>query len=327
MCIEFKRKSIRPIYPVICFQLQGLTWCALRLPIQTEEKIDGEGQPSSIVSTKLYILFLQLCSIVFSLLVHIFFKKCLLKITPIHRLYKNSSSKILLLCFIIDFASIESVVCGSITKTIKYLKIVIEEYTPTIAWLNDTSRMNILNVIKIICRFLLKSLILLCYLGFWLLVFLFLLVVYFAAILIGLFYFVIVLSYFVYLPLYAIFGLVPACVFTVALIILIAFTMVAEPVQTSSRLLFDVLEKFLFVISKTFLFLFFFMPYYSVISGALYLLACVLPFGTLETIHFLIVFLLFSSTTIGFFFLCRKSKKTWFWQRQRCPQFAMQCIV
>ena len=113
------------LYIVICFQLQGFTWCALRLRI--EEKIDGEGQPFSIESSILYTLITQLFGIVFSLLVHIFFKKCLRILIPIYRLYENSSSKILLLCFIIDFASI---VCGSITKTIKHLKIVIEEYIP-----------------------------------------------------------------------------------------------------------------------------------------------------------------------------------------------------
>ena len=118
LLIERKRNSIRPIYPVICLQIQGFIWCGLRL--QTDNKFNDEFQSSSIDRRVVYIWIVQLFSIVFALLVHLIWK-CRQIITPIHQLYKNSSSKILLLCFVVDFELIESLLIICLTRVMKYL--------------------------------------------------------------------------------------------------------------------------------------------------------------------------------------------------------------
>ena len=111
---------------------------------------------------------MQLFSVVFALLLHIFFKKCLRKINPIqNRLYKSSSSKIMLLCFVVDLVLIESMQHKYITAITKCLKNEVESYNPNIPWLNNTSKKSILSSIKIIITFLLKILILFCILGFY----------------------------------------------------------------------------------------------------------------------------------------------------------------
>ena len=74
--------------------------------------------------------------------------------------------------------------------------------------------------------------------------------------------------------------------------------------------------------SKTFLFLIAFVPYYAIISAALYLLVFFLPFPTAKPFYIFRGFLFLSLTIIGLFFLSRKSKKSWLWHWQRSPRFA-----
>ena len=149
LVVEHKRKSVRPIYPVVCLQIQSLIWCGIRL--QTSDKFKDEFRTLSIETRIIYIWITQLFSVVFALLLHLFLKKCLQKINQIHLLYENSSSKIMLLCFVVDLRLIELLLhkCG--TKIIQCLKDGLE---PNILWLNNTSKKSIsIIIIKVFLLF------------------------------------------------------------------------------------------------------------------------------------------------------------------------------
>ena len=342
LLIERKRKSIRPIYPVICLQIQGFVWCGLRL--QAENKFYNEFQSSSIDSRVIYIWIVQLFSIVFALLVHIIWK-CLQKIIPDHQLYKNSSSKILLLCFVVDFELIESIliICiskiikclinsitrimkclyASIPKIIKFLIVSIAGCIPMIATclknvlecLDNNTEIDISKISTavntVIIRVVVGSIVSLLFSACTALItycFVLLVEVVSKA-------FSTVLGFRIFV--YAIFGL----------FLLILFICFANVVLTSSLMpsLLNLLVRSLYLMfsslnllmqslykpSKTlFLFLVVFVPYYVITSVVLYLLVFFLPFAIMKTFHIFIGFLFFSLTIIGLFFLCKKSKNT-----------------
>ena len=58
--IEIKQKLIRPVYPVICLQIQGFIWLALRLENDQKFYEDFEELSSDKI---VYIWFMQLFSI------------------------------------------------------------------------------------------------------------------------------------------------------------------------------------------------------------------------------------------------------------------------
>ena len=281
---------------------------------------------------------MQLFSVVFALLLHIFFKKCLQRINPIqNRLYKSSSSKIMLLCFMVDLALIESMLHKYITAITKCLKNEVESYNPNIPWLNNTSKKSISSSIKTIITFLLKILILFCILGFYFC----LISISFIAILIFLLYISIafyiairgvietssLIYYFsddlvqeimkadsVILAIAIGFGgivFIGTILAPLALLSMLLPVLVLSPFTSASypKLKLKPVGKSLYRHSKTlFLFLIVFVPYYIIISTALFLLVFVLPFVTVKTFHSLIGFLFFSFTIIGLFFFCRRSK-------------------
>ena len=95
------------------------------------------------------IWIMPLLTIVFTLLVHCFLKKCMRKTTPeIYQFYDNSSSKILVFCFAVDFELIESIVA--------YLYDARTGNTPYETLLNNTSENSIVKVTKNIANFVLK---------------------------------------------------------------------------------------------------------------------------------------------------------------------------
>ena len=142
-------KPSRPIYPVICLQLQAFIWCGLRL--QIKKKI--YKFQLSCIDKIVYIWVMPLLTIVFSLLVHLFLKKYMQKILPaIYKLYKNSFSKIMLFFIVVHFECNESVVT--------YVNDATTTNTPFITWRIDTSGNSIEKVIKNIVKFVLKTLIL-----------------------------------------------------------------------------------------------------------------------------------------------------------------------
>ena len=334
LVIEHKHKPYRPIYPVICLQLQGYIWCGLRL--QLDEHFRDEFQASNI-DRILYIWIMQLFSVILTLLVHIILcMKCLRKMIPIYQLYKNSSSKILLLCFVVDFELIKSVVMICITRIIKCLfvsitwiiKFLVNAIKMCISRIatKDVIKMRISNIIKVMIFFFRNILGLVVVLIFRLLA------VSISNSLIGactsliLYPFILLFNFLTYLYSeqlgfrvfgYVIFGLFLFIIFICFAYVALKSSLIPSLLNllvTSLYLVFsslNLLLKSLYRPSKTlFLFLIVFVPYYVIISSVLYLLVFVLPFATLKTFHILIGFFFFSFTIIGLFFLCKKSNNT-----------------
>ena len=134
------------------------------IKIANGKKIYDEFHSSSTDSRVLFIWFTQLLIIVFTLLVNFFKKKYPLKINLIQQLYKSSSPKILLLCFVAEF----ELIVRCITETIKSQIDETESNTSNIQRLKKTGRKCILNIIKIIIKFMFKILILFCNLSLFL---------------------------------------------------------------------------------------------------------------------------------------------------------------
>ena len=299
MVIEHKHEPYRPIYPVICFQLQGVIWCGLKL--QMDKKFCNEFQASSIDSKILYIWIIQLFCLVLTALVHRVLKKILQKINPIYQHYENSSSKIMLLCFVVDFGLIELILHRCITNIMKHSISAMDSCTPNIPWLNNTSERSLSNIFGRIGNFVLKILVLFCILIIYYLPILFLLVLYISAFVLIEYAFILegslvqfIIGLFVF-------------VFYVGLIFVI-YT-VNENFLSYSTLKFLV-KSLLGLVKTLFLFLIVFVPYCAIISAALYILVFVLQFAIVKTFHVLIGFLFFSFSSVGLFFLCKKSNNT-----------------
>ena len=282
---------------------------------------------------------MQLCSVVLTLLVHIILcLKCLRKFIPIHQLYINSSSKILLLCIVVDFELIESVVIiciitikkglfVSITWIIKFLVDAIKMCISRIATcLKDVIKMRISNIINVVNIFFRNVLCLIV------LLILQLLDVSISNSLIGactsliFFPFILLFNFLKCLYskqlgfrvfVYALFGLFLLVIFICFAYLVLKSSLLPFLLKLLVRSLYFIfsslnsLMKALYRPSKTlFLFLIVFVPYYVIISSALYFLVFLLPFAILKTFHTLIEFFFFSFTIIGLFFHCKKSNNT-----------------
>ena len=102
---------------------------------------------------------MQLFSLIATLFVHLVLKKILQNINPIFKRYENSSSKIIVLCFVVDFGLIESIFHKRITKIIYSIN-AMKRCTPDIPWLNNTSEQSLSNILgRIIGNFVLQILI------------------------------------------------------------------------------------------------------------------------------------------------------------------------
>ena len=273
---------------------------------------------------------MQLFSVILTLFVHIVLcLKCLRKFIPIHQLYENSSSKILLLCFVVDFELIKSVGIICITRIIKCLFVSITWITKFLVniikmcisriatFLKDVIKMRISNIIKVIIMFFRNTL------GLFVVLIFRLLAVSISNSLIGactsliLYPFILLFNFRVFG--YVILGLFLFMIFICFAYVALKSSLIPSLLNVLVTLLYlvfsslNLLLKSLYGPSKTlFLFLIVFGPYYVIISSALYLLVFVLPFATLKTFHILIGFFFFSFTIIGLFFLCKKSNNTWF---------------
>ena len=299
--------------------------------LQTNGKFKDEFRTSSIETKIIYIWITQLFSIVFALLLHLFLKKCSQKITVIHLLYENSSSKIMLLCFVVDLKLIKSLLHKCITKIIQSLKDDMQSccLDPNIPLLTNTSKRSISNITNIIIKFLLKFCILGSYfckiliLVFIVLPFLLLLMLSMICIVIGLIIGIAFLIYvfanlFIQEIMRADSTFKAVCLGFAGIwfiiiffgffgLLLFAFMPLPFP---KLKLKLKAVTKLLYTLSKNlFLFLIAFVPYYVFISAALYLLVFILPFAAIKVLYVLAALCSFCITIIRLFFLCRKSKK------------------
>ena len=287
---EVKHKSIRPVYPIICLQNQGFIWLALRL--KNDHKFYKEFEESTVTGKILYIWIMQLFSIFFAVLVHLFLI-WLQNLNSIRHLDKNSTS-IMMFYYITDSDLLKKLLIDHITKMIKYLNSSLRRCTTKVTkFLTDTRPRNI----RILIRFLRRKIVALV---FWFVP---------KFVTVGILACVGFIAY----KFFAIFNATPLS--NAARYVLLfpasafAFTSMAIAVVVV-RSAVEFIAKLLKRVKYTLIFLIVFIADYFVISVALYFLSSTLPFNEFQAIYVLIAFLPFSFNAIrGLLFYCDERKQ------------------
>ena len=263
--IELKQKSIRPVYPVICLQIQGFIWVALRLENDQKFYEDFKELSSDKI---LYIWFMQLFSINCAWFMHLFLK-WLQKVISIYYLDENSTS-IVMFRYVTDRELIEKLVISCLNSFMKRYIIKIKKF------LTETRTKNSCLLLQTVLLFI------------FLLMAIFFVVSFFG--LLGLQAYQLVREYenysktdiqiavFLFASFYGLFA--------VAITVIMAWFTV--------KLITELFKQ-----TKYFLiFLIVFSAYYCVVSNALYILGFIFPFDKTNAIYVLISFVFFSFTYI-----------------------------
>ena len=287
---EDKHKSIRPVYPIICLQNQGFIWLALRL--DNDQKFKEEFKESTAAVKIFYIWMMQLFSIFFALLVHLFLT-WLQIVNSIHHLDKNSTS-IMMFNYITDSELLKKLLIDHITKMIKYLNSFVRRCTTKITkFLIDTRPRNIPKLKKFLR---LKTVALV----FWFVP---------KFLTVGILACVGFIAY----KFYEIFNATPSSN-AARYVLLFLASVFAFPLMATAVVVAIPAVKFIAKLPKrvmyTLIFLIVFIVDYFVISVALYFLSSTLPFNEVQPIYVLIGFLIFSFNAIKkLLFYCDKRKQ------------------
>ena len=277
--IELKKKSIRPVYPVICRQIQGFIWLALRL--ENDQKF-YEDFEESFTDKILYIWFMLSVSFNCAWLIHLFLK-WLLKVIRSHHVDENSTS-IIMFRYITDRELIENLLIRCFNQKIRFLNISMTRYITKIKKNLTKTRTN--KIPKII-SYLPETVSTKCFI-----VLLFCLVTllgygaYKLIIFIG--QHIIAFNETSSLSMQFVLLFVSLCIFLTVVAVIEVVMWFIEELLTN---LFQRIKYFL-------IFLIVFIADYCFISIVLYFLGSILPFDKVNVIYALLGFLLFSFTCI-----------------------------